>query len=209
MQFVNKNTKETSLGPSLKKRVEKENRKISKDNMAITSANTPKSEKINVIKIEVPEVRNECQSEENKNLQLSSLYQNSIFDKSPQAIKPKNLNELMDDLQESKNWLAGKSPMAPMAALLKKNSSAGETPFEEPNSPKRTGLHVYRTTIGLCEDHFEAIGLKDYIGEYESLSDNESSDINVREFTLGQIGAEDMSDVQSVCNKKILNHSDN
>eukprot|EP00343_Euplotes_focardii_P009610 CAMPEP_0205828742 /NCGR_PEP_ID=MMETSP0206-20130828/36030_1 /ASSEMBLY_ACC=CAM_ASM_000279 /TAXON_ID=36767 /ORGANISM="Euplotes focardii, Strain TN1" /LENGTH=247 /DNA_ID=CAMNT_0053130853 /DNA_START=246 /DNA_END=990 /DNA_ORIENTATION=- len=98
--------------------------------------------------------------------------------------------------------------MAPMATFLKKNSSIGETPFLQPHSPKRTELQEHRKRVGLCSKHFHESGLYQYIGGNEPLSDDELSHKNFREFTLGQL-AEDMSDVQSVSNKKILKTFDN
>mmetsp|Transcript_25220 Transcript_25220/g.24987 ORF Transcript_25220/g.24987 Transcript_25220/m.24987 type:complete len:121 (+) Transcript_25220:220-582(+) len=119
-----------------------------------------------------------------------------MFEKSPGYMKPRNLNETMNQYQELKNLVQVKSPVHPMAAFLQKDPSNGLTPFNQ-ISPKGTDLQLYRKTVGLCGKHFEQTGLNVYISQSESESEEEEPIPGVPEFSLQDFDKEDVSDIQS------------
>lgn len=207
MQFINNISSTLNKEQNNENNKMDESRKNSGDNIMNTSANTPKSEQLKIIKINIPPRKIECRSEEIKSQEVSSLLLNLWMDKSPKPEKPQNINELMNQLHEAKNCISSQSPMPPMVALLKKNSSIGENPFWQINSPKRTELQAYRANVALCGKHFEETGLMNYISENESQSEEEEFDGNIKEFSFNQLEgrSEDISDVQSNSHKKIHN----
>lgn len=177
--------------------------RASRDPLVMTSANTPKSEQLITPKIDIDLGKTDWKSQEVKGTNLSSFFNNLILDKSPGYSYPSNLEELEDRVQESKRFLLSKSPLPPMTSFLNKESAAGETPFQDLMSPKRTDLQLYRTTVGLWAHHFEESGLKEYISNYESESEEILSHQNVPDFTLNGLNNDIMSDVQSVVDKNI------
>lgn len=180
------------------------NRKASGDSNMKTSANTPKSEQLNIVTIDIEDNDSKCRSEEVKVKALSSFFPKFELDRSPMPPKLSNLNECMLKLQESKDHIANRSPMPPMYALLKRDSSIGENPFGNIPTPNRVETQAYPIIYGLCKNHCSQAGILHIVGDDESISDHEPEPMIVREFSVDQL--EDMSDVQSNCSKKIHNN---
>lgn len=171
------------------------NRKVSGDSNMKTSANTPKSEQLDIVKFEFEDNISKCRSEEVKTKTLSSFFPNFELDRSPVPPKIFNLNECMLKLQESKDLIANRSPMPPMYALLKRDSSIGENPFGNIPTPNRVESQAYPIVYGLCKNHCAQAGILHLVGDDESISDHEPEPMIVREFSVDQL--EDISDVQS------------
>lgn len=184
-----------------------ENRKTSGESHVKTSENTPKSERLNIIKIKMDNIMNPqySKSEEVKSREHSLTKPDLLMDKFSPRHADKNENiDWMSRLQETKNQIATTSPAPPIAALLKRESSAGECPFDAQNTPNRPSLIAQPVTYAVCKNHFVQMQLDQFISDDESLTDGLNQENEVRGFTLNQFVQDDMSDVESPA-KKIHN----
>ena len=109
-------------------------------------------------------------------------------------------------LQESKDLIANRSPMPPMYALLKRDSSVGENPFGNAPTPNRGEGPALPIIYGLCKNHCSEAGILHIVGDDESIPDDDPTPMIVREFSVDQLEADDLSDVQSNSSKKIHNN---
>jgi len=123
------------------------------------------------------------------------------FEKSPKYLHPSDLNQKMDQYQEIKNLVDIKSPMHPMTALFQKEANMGLTPFNQ-ISPNHTDLQEFRKTIALCGKHFEQTGLRKFVGQNESESDEQGLPQDVPEFALKDLNKDSISDVHSLSEKR-------
>lgn len=177
-----------------------ENRKVSGDSFMKTSENTPKSERLNIIKINISDMENQPHSKSEEVKQKSNLMQNLFVPRDKSS--PRNENgvtkiDWLSRLQEQKNLMATTSPAPPIAALLKRESSAGENLFDLQNTPNRFELGNQAVTFGFCKSHFNQTNFAQYISDDESLPDNILEKEKVRDFSVNQFVNEDMSDVES------------
>jgi hypothetical protein len=123
--------------------------------------------------------------------QPKAFFPTPYFDKSPVPPKTRTVNELMLQFKESKDNIVNQSPVPPMLALLKKNSSVGDHPFWGQQTPNRNEPTPHVQTIGLCKSHFAQSGLLNYVGDVESISDDEKPMVGVPEFSVEALEKDD------------------
>nr|CAH04409.1 hypothetical protein [Euplotes vannus] len=180
-----------------------EESKMNRDQVVKTSANTPKSEPLKSDKLEVEYGHNkiECNSEEVKSKDQKNLFTPLMFEKSPGSCNLAILMKQCINTRSCRIWFRC-NHLCILWLPFFKRSFNGLTPFNQ-ISPKGTDLQLYRKTVGLCGKHFEQTGLNVYISQSESESEEEEPIPGVPEFLLQDFDKEDVSDIQSFCDKKI------
>lgn len=204
---LNRQNNEDPIAQKRHQKSSAENRKTSGESHVKTSENTPKSERLNIIKIKMDNIMNHqySKSEEVKSRDHSLTKQDLLMEKFSPRHGDNNENiDWMSRLQETKNQMATTSPAPPIAALLKRESSAGENMFDMQNTPNRPAPNNQPITFAVCKNHFVEMRLDQFISDDESLTDGLNHENEVRDFTLNQFVRDEMSDVESP-SKKIHN----
>ena len=178
---------ETSKSPTQNgsQKISCDNRKKSQDNDNTTSENTPKSSKINIIKIIMNKQSLDEQNKKNEE-EKSSKPLNSSIDRLQICSEFNNnkdtlINDKMNEFYRIKMQVPTSSP-APMFGLMKKDSSTGEYQFGIDNTPNLFAPNEEK--IGLCSNHFKASQFNRFVPDDSDLEEENNQRIDVPAFNL-------------------------